>query len=112
MTKYKELSITLPAASAIDASATVEFQAESGAFVGSAKAQCELKLGGTPIDVPITTGADPGEGGIPALTLTGSTEFLASGKEQAVGAHTVELWCRNVESVEAIKSVDLLAWAA
>jgi hypothetical protein len=111
MTKYKEASITLPAASVINATATVEFEAETGAFVGAAKAQCELKLAGAAIDYPITAGADPGEGGEPALTIPGSTEFLASGKEQAAGAHTVELWCRNVTSVEKLKNVDLLVWA-
>jgi hypothetical protein len=111
MTKYKEASITLPGTSVINASATVEFEAETGAFVGAAKAQCELKLAGAAIDVPITAGADPGEGGVPALTIPGSTEFLASGKEQAAGTHTVELWCRNIVAVEKLKNVDLLVWA-
>jgi hypothetical protein len=112
MAKYKESTITLPATAVIDATATVEFQANGGTFTNVAKAQCELKLGGTAIDVPITAGADPGEEGVPAITIVGSTQFLASGKEQAAGAHVVELWCKNVTNVEKIENVDLLVWAA
>jgi hypothetical protein len=111
MTKYREATITLAAASVIDASAIVEFEAAS---TSHSAAQCELKLGGTAIGVPITTGAQPlGDTNdqAPSMTLVGSTQFFSSGKEQAAGSHTVELWCRSVQEITALKNVNLLVWA-
>ena len=78
------------------------------------EAECELKLGGTAIAMPITTGAQPlgdEHDRTPALTLIGSTQYLASGKEKAAGTYTVEVFCKNVQNESKVQNVNIMAWA-